>query len=214
MSQQINLANPQLLKKRYVFGLREMLVGTGLALAGALIWAGYLHYQASGLEAQAVQLETEQATAQAELDEMNARAQRVVSPQLLAKIKDTQLQVAQRETLLDALGGTIEHTATGFSPRLRALAFASTDGVWLNGFSLSASGVQLKGAAFNAGLLTSYIEQLGKQAPFAGLKFSGMTAVAAAGEGASAGQTLPPHLDFELSAGDTGSPDQEPTDAQ
>lgn len=214
MSQQINLANPQLLKKRYVFGLREMMMGAGVALAGALIWAGYLHYQASGLEAQAVQLEAEQAAAQAELDEMTARAQRVVSPQLLSKIKETQLQVAQRETLLDALGGTIEQTAVGFSPRLRALAFATIDGVWLNGFSLSAGGVQLKGAALNASLLTDYIEQLGKQAPFAGMKFSGMTAVTAAGAGASVGQTLPPHLDFELSAGNADSTNQEQIDAQ
>ena len=32
MSQQINLANPQLLKKRYALGLREMLMALGVVL--------------------------------------------------------------------------------------------------------------------------------------------------------------------------------------
>ncbi|WP_296820050.1 hypothetical protein [Thiobacillus sp.] len=41
MSQQINLISPLLLKKRYAFGLREMGVGLGVALAAALAWSGF-----------------------------------------------------------------------------------------------------------------------------------------------------------------------------
>ena len=222
MSQQINLASPHLLKKRYVFGLREMLVGLGVVLGGALIWAGFLHYQASGLETQALQEEATQASAQAVLDELNAKAQRVVNPKLSTQIKSTQLQVAQRETLLEAIGGTIEKTSVGFSPRLRALALSSTEGVWLNSFNLSADHVQLKGAAFNAGLLTTYMDRLGKQPPFAGMKFSGMTALVASSapaspssEGQSTAAALPQYLDFELTAGGSiNAPDQGSADAQ
>lgn len=222
MSQQINLANPLLLKKRYVFGLREMLVVLGVVLFGALAWAGILHYQAVGLEVQAIQEEAAQASAQAVLDELNAKALRVVNPQLSAKIKNTQLQVTQREALLEAIGGTIEKTSVGFSPRLRALALSSTEGVWLNSFNLSADYVQLKGATFNAGMLANYMTQLGKQPPFAGMKFSGMTAVVAnvapaspSADGQPAAPALPQYLDFELTAGRSAdSPDQENSDAR
>jgi len=47
MSQQINLINPLLLKKRHAFGLREMTLGLGLVLAAALAWFGYLTYRAA-----------------------------------------------------------------------------------------------------------------------------------------------------------------------
>ena len=207
MSQQINLVSPLLLKKRYVFGLREMGLAVGLVLVCALAWAGYLHYQAGVLEARAVLSEARQAEAQQALDELTLAATRPVSALLTERVKATQAQVAQREALLASVGQTIEQTSTGFSPGLRALAHGGTEGVWLNGFTLSPGYVALKGAALNAGLLTAYIDRLAKQAPFAGMQFSGMNAVLAASTGERASQTaaLPDHVDFDLYS---GSPDK------
>lgn len=203
MSQQINLISPLLLKKRYAFGLREMGLVMGLVLACALAWAGYLHYLAGVLEVQAEQMEARQAEAQQALDELTVAASRPVSALLTERVKATRAQVTQRETLLASVGNTIEQTSTGFSPRLRALGHGSTEGVWLNGFTLSPGYVALKGAALNAGLLTTYIDRLGKQAPFAGMQFSGMNAAPAASGGGPASQTaaLPDHLDFDLYSG-------------
>ena len=223
MSHQINLANPQLLKKRYALGLREMLMALGVIVVGALGWAGVLHYQAYALEQQAGQQEALQASAQQELDELNAAASQTVNPALTNQVKQVQLQVTQREALLEAISGTIEQTSGGFSPRLRALAMSTTEGVWLNGFNLSMNHIELKGSALDAGLLATYIERLGKQTPFAGIKFSGMTAAMAntgnAGNRGQQGETapaaLPEYLDFSLSAGSpTVSADQERADAQ
>jgi hypothetical protein len=206
MSQQINLVSPLLLKKRYAFGLREMGLAMGLILACALAWAAYLHYQAGVLEARATQIEARQAEAQQALDELALAAARPVSALLTERVKLTQAQVAQREALLASVGNTLEQTSTGFSPGLRALAQGSTEGVWLNGFTLSPGYVALKGAALNAGLLTTYIDRLGKQSPFAGMQFSGMNAVlAASSAGASQPAALPEHLDFDLYS---GSPDK------
>jgi len=200
MSQQINLISPLLLKKRYALGLREMAIGFGLVLAGALAWAAFLHVGAGRLDDQAAQQEALQAAAQQELDQLNAAAARPVSALLTERVEATRVQVAQREALLEAIGGTLETTATGFAPRLRALAHSHTEGVWLNGFTLAPGVVALQGSALNAGLLTTYLDRLGKQAPFSGLQFSGMTAGAAtvAGEGAP---SLPAHIDFALHAG-------------
>ncbi|MGB9128177.1 MAG: hypothetical protein WCB97_00865 [Thiobacillus sp.] len=207
MSQQINLVSPLLLKKRYVFGLREMGLAVGLVLVCALAWAGYLYYQAGVLEARAVLIEARQAEAQQALDELIVAATRPVSALLTERVKATQAQVAQREALLASVGQTIEQTSTGFSPGLRALAHGGTEGVWLNGFTLSPGYVALKGAALNAGLLTAYIDRLAMQAPFEGMQFSGMSAVQAPSTGERASQTtaLPDHVDFDLYS---GSPDK------
>lgn len=205
MSQQINLISPLLLKKRYAFGLREMGMGLGVALAGALAWAGVLHFQANELETAAMQKETLQADAQQQLDQLAAASTRPVSALLTERIKATQAQVAQHEALLAAIGGTIKSAASGFSPRMRALAKGDTQGVWLNGLTLAPDYVVLKGSALNADLLTTYIDQLGKQSPFAGMRFSGMNAERAQSGGEKTpGAALPEHMDFVLYS---GSPD-------
>ncbi|MHB1186783.1 PilN domain-containing protein [Thiobacillus sp.] len=208
MSQQINLISPLLLKKRYAFGLREMALGLGLILSGALAWGGVLHYQASTLETRAAQQEARQAEAQQELDQLSAAATRPASALLAARVKATQARVAQREVLLASIGGTIEHASTGFAPRLRALAHSSTEGVWLNGFTLAQGYVALKGSALNAGLLTTYMDRLGKQTVFSGMPFSGMDAALAqsAGVGGTDTAKLPEHIDFALYSGSRDDP--------
>ncbi len=213
MSQQINLANPLLLKPRYAFCLREMAIGLGIVLAVTLAWAGYQGYWASVLETQAGQQEAIQAAAQQELDQLTAAAARTASPLLTERIQAVQLQVRQREELLKTISGILEETSEGFSPRLRALAHSSLDGVWLNGFTLSPDYVELKGSVLNAGLLTAYIDRLGKQAPFAGATFSGMTASQVVTQDKTAADAdrkaqLPEHLDFTLHAG--SRPDSHP----
>lgn len=217
MSQQINLISPLLLKKRYAFGLREMALGLGLIVAVALAWGGYLSYRANALEKLAAQQEARQAAAQQELDRLNTAATRPVNVRLTARIKAVQAGVAQREALLASMRSIIDGTSAGFSPRLRALAQSSTEGVWLNGFTLSPGYVALKGAALNAGLVTTYMDRLGKQAPFAGMKFTGMDAGFAqpAGEGRSSAAELPEHIDFALYSGSPKNPaDKEASDGR
>jgi hypothetical protein len=196
VSQQINLVNPLLLKKRYAFGLREMALGLGLILAGVLAWAAVLHHQADTLEARAAEQETLHAEAQRQLDEMHALARRPVSALLTERLAAVQLQVAQREALLATLSSTLDTTSTGFSGRLRALALGRIEGVWLNGFTLAHERVELRGSALHAGLLGEYLDRLGRQPPFAHMKFSGMHAgQATAGEGATPAGT---QIDFTL----------------
>lgn len=209
MSQQINLISPLLLKTRYVFGLREMGLGLGLILAGALAWSGFLHVQAGALETRAADQEARQADAQQELDRLSAAASRPVSALLTERVKATQAQAAQREALLESIGRTINTTSTGFAPRMRALAHSHMEGVWLNGFTLSPEYVVLKGSALNAGMLTTYMDRLGKQPPFAGMQFSGMNAVLAGpeGEGRSQAADAPGVINFALHSGSRGKTD-------
>jgi Tfp pilus assembly protein PilN len=199
MSQQINLISPLLLKKRYAFGLNEMALGLGVILAGSLAWGGVLHYQAGALETRAAQQEVLQAAAQQELDQLDAAVSRPASALLAGRVKATQVQVKQRDALLASIGGTIEQTSAGFSLRMRALAQSDTEGVWLNGFTFAQDHVALKGAALNAGLLTAYLDRLGKQAAFSGVSFSGMDAALAQSAGGGVeNATLPEYIDFSM----------------
>lgn len=203
MSQQINLVSPLLLKKRYAFGVSEMALALGLLLAVALAWAGYVHYRAGLLEARAAQREALQAAAQQEIERLAAAAARPASALLAERVRAGEAQVKQREALLASVGGTVAQAATGFSSRMRALAQGSTDGVWLNGFTFAEGHVALEGSALNAGVLTTYIDRLGRQAAFSGMPFSGMDAVPGrpAGDGANAPARQLAHIDFRLNAG-------------
>jgi Tfp pilus assembly protein PilN len=175
-------------------------LGFAVVVTGALAWGGFLHYRAGALEAQAVLLETQQAEAQQALDALGAATARPASALLAARVKTVQSQVAQREALLASVGDAVARTSTGFSPRMRALANGGTEGVWLNSFALTQDHVELKGSALNAGLLTQYIDLLGRQPAFAGMRFSGMDAALAATSGDSAAK-LPEHIDFALYSG-------------
>jgi hypothetical protein len=214
MSQQINLAKPQLLKPRYAWGAREMAMVVGVVLVGALAWGGLLHYQAGALETEAAQQEALQAEAQAALDEANATANRAVSALLTERLKLTQFQISQREAVLASLSGTIDTLAAGFSPQMRALAHGDTAGVWLNKFTLAPGYVELQGSTLNAGLLSAYIDRLGRQVPFTGMNFSGMKAAEANATGTATDAGLPRHLDFSLYAGHRAITGEETQHAQ
>lgn len=208
MSQQINLVNPLLLKKRYAFGLREMVLGLGGVLVATLAWGGFVHYQAAALDARATQQEAQQTAAQQEVDRLSAVAGRPVSALLTERVKATQVQVTQREALLASIGGLVDTSSSGFAARMRALAHGRIDGVWLNGFTLAHDHVALRGSALDAGLVTGYMERLGKQAAFAGLKLSGMNAQLAQPV-AGGNPATPAVIDFELYSGSPDKPAQQ-----
>lgn len=207
MSQQINLINPLLLKKRYAFGLREMALGAGFAFAVALAWTAWLHSRAAAAEARAAERERQQAAAQQAFDVAAAAAARPASKLLAERARAAEARVAGREALLASLGATLGNATSGFAPRLRALAHGRVEGVWLNGFTLAPDHATLKGAALEARLLPTYLDQLGRQAPFAGMSFSAMQAAPAAVEGGAPGQ-----VDFSLVAGVPVKPAREADD--
>ncbi len=194
MSQQINLINPLLLKKRYAFGLREMTLGAGFALAAALAWTAWLHTRAAADDARATARETEQATVQQAFDAQAVAAARPASKLATERARAAEAQVAAREALRALLGTTPGTVSSGFAARLRGLAHGRVDGVWLNGFTLAPEHVVLNGSALEARLLSTYLDQLGRQAPFAGMRFAAVQAIPA--QAAPSGQ-----VDFTLVAG-------------
>lgn len=203
MSQQINLANPQLLRARHALGLREMAVALGVVLLAMFAWAAVLSADAGELEQKAVAAESRQAATQTTVDQLLANAGRPASPLLTQRIRQTESQIALSERLLGAINTTLAQTSAGFSGRMTALARSSLDGVWLTGLTLAPDHVELKGSALDAHLLTRYIDRLGTHASFAGTRFSGLTATESAAPAGEADKTsrVPGHLNFTLHAG-------------
>lgn len=196
MSQQINLVNPLLLKKRYAFGLREMAYGVGFALVLALAWSAWLYSRAVAAEARATGREAQQAEAEQTFDMQAAAAARPPSKLLAERARAAGVRVAEREALLASLGTAGSEAATGFASRMRALAHGRVDGVWLNAFTLAPDYVFLEGSTLEAARLSAYLEQLGRQAPFAGVSFSAVQAAPARADAGAAG-----HVGFTLVAG-------------
>lgn len=204
MSQQINLANPLLTQRRHALGLREIAIGVGVAALAALGWAFVVHERARTLEASAIEAEAKLADAQQALAGQQAAAARPASALLTQRLEAVRAQVARRESLLTALGDTLSADTGGFAPHLRALSASHVEGVWLNGFELAPNAVVLRGSALQASLLTTYLDRLGRQPAFAGLRFTGLQAgqpqrPAQAEGGAPA--TASPQVDFELVGG-------------
>lgn len=205
MSQQINLANPQLLHKRHAFGLRGMAVAAAVALAGALAWSVVVDNRANRLSAQADAREAQLAKALQAIEAQQAEASRPASVLLTERVEALRTQIAQREALLASIGASLDAAPVGFAPRLRALSHSHIEGVWLNAFLLAPDAVVLQGSALQPALVTAYLDRLGRQPAFAGLRFSGLRATQP--------QTHPPpeggvtaaqpaaRIDFELTAG-------------
>ncbi|MEW5967358.1 MAG: PilN domain-containing protein [Pseudomonadota bacterium] len=211
MSQQINLANPQLLHQRHAFGLRGMAIVAGVALAGALAWSVVADKRARDLALQADVREAQLAEAQQALEARQAEASRPASVLLTERVEALRTQIAQREALLASIGASLDAAPAGFAPRLRALSHSHVEGVWLNAFLLAPDTVVLKGSALQPALVTAYLDQLGRQPAFAGLRFSGLRATQPqtqpVPEGAATAAPPAARIDFELTAGKTAKPE-------
>lgn len=207
MSQQINLANPLFMQRRHVLRLREMSVTVALVALAGLTWGWVQLDHAHTLEAQASAQEARLADAQKALAAQQAAATRPPSALLAGRVEATRVEVARREALLKMLGDNQAEPAAGFVPRLRALSASHVEGVWLNGFELAPGAVVLRGSAQRVGLLTTYIDRLGRQPAFAGLRFTALQ-VGRPSPGATAEGDLPAvidQVDFELVAGYSAS---------
>lgn len=210
MSQQINLANTQLLHKRQAFGVREMAIVAGVALAGALAWSVVADKRAHELALQADERKAQLAEAQQSLDARQADAARPASALLTERVASLRTQIVQREALLASIGASLDTELRGFAPRMRALSHSHVEGVWLNTFLLTPDAVVLKGSALQPELVTAYLDKLGRQPAFAGLHFFGLRAThpqtqtqspQAAPDGSAASALPVARIDFELEAG-------------
>ena len=178
MSQQINLFNPIYRKQSFSFtSALAMVYGAGavvviMALAGA--------YTSSQLRATQVRAQTLDLTfkdATANYTKLAAEVANLKpNPQLQTDIAARELQLAERQDVVDTLkNGTLGNTE-GFSDYLRAFSRQSVSGLWLTAFDIGSAGnaMALQGRTLSAEHVATYLQRLNKETALQGRQFASM----------------------------------------
>jgi len=192
MSQQINLFDPALLRKRDWLSLANV-VGGAVLLAALVFGAGLLaRSELAPFKAQArdnaTQLEALRAQVVALGRQTMAQAPDAQVQQELASLRQS---VALRGEVVAALRQRLAANALPWSETLRALARQTRPGVWLTGLRLDAEtdGIEIRGRTLDPALLPDYLQRLNREAAFRGRAFAALqltagTAAASAGKSA------------------------------
>ncbi len=118
---------------------------------------------------------------QAEEDDERLQAQLTVlvveSSNDSKSMQQTKRLLKQRRQILHSLSNQQHDIGAGFSDHLAGLGRQKLKGLWLNSIVLRAGGeeISLKGAMQHATLLPRYLQDLGKEPAFSGLRFQLMT---------------------------------------
>lgn len=177
MTQQINLYDAALLRKR------ELLSAVNLAAAAAALlvfigaWAVLARAQLATLEAEQQTLAPQLKTLQ---DQMTALAKQVGAmkpdPRIEAELASARALLAVRGEVLGVLEKSIGGGATSFAEYLRALARQSVGGLWLTGFAVGegGGGMEIRGRMTDPARLPEYIRRLNSEQAFQGRSFAAL----------------------------------------
>lgn len=176
MSQQINLINPALIKKKDFFttaNISLVYAAFGLML---LVWYGYLYQQTKPLLTQRDQVDTQLTAVQNRLTEMQLARQPQDNAALELQVKTLLKQKEQQAQLIKRITQSGANTKHGVSQYMRGLARQTMQHVWLTGFDIDSEhhALSLTGRTLNADVLPKFIQKLGSEMVFAGQAFGGL----------------------------------------
>lgn len=195
--QQINLFNPDLLKKKKVFSALATLrvLGVIVLACGALALFG--SQRVAALEAEAAASTARLAEKETRLASVNREfAGRQVDPVIAAEIasRQAELDVLQQAAGVLQRGGF--GSTDGYAEYFRAFARASVPGLWLTGVSIGSNGseIGLQGRALQPELIPNYISRLARDTVLQGKVFGSLEIFQPAAKGPGAA----PFLEFAL----------------
>ena len=172
MSQNINLFNPAFRKQRQLLTLGTVAQCLGIVLVA---WFGYFYYlqqQVNGLGAEL------------QVAEGLLKSQRRLTEQVMGKAApkaDAQLDgdIARYENELKAAREAMDALKTGgfgnqqgFAEYMRAFSRQSVSGLWLTGFTIAGSDLEIHGRTLSPDLVPGYIQRLSKEQVLAGRSFA------------------------------------------
>ena len=175
MSQQINLLLPALRPRRDWLGF-PLVAGSALAVivlvAGLGLWG---RQQVAGLGEEKERGDAEAAALQQRLLALGQTlAARQPNPALQAEIDRLAESLRQREEALQVVESGRTGGAGGHALSMRGFARQMVDGVWLTGFTLAGSDVEIRGRLADAALLPHYIRRLNEESTFQGRRFAAL----------------------------------------
>lgn len=194
MSQQINLFDPALQRKRDWLALTNVVVAAGI-LAAAVGAAGVT--ARSELPALTAQSAAGEAQLKTMRDQLAALSQQVANRKPDARLEQeigaAKLLLTARGEVLKVLQQRLGPEATPYAEYLRGFARQSLPGLWLTGLFLDGSGggMEIQGRTADPALLPEYIRRLNTEQVFQGRAFSALK-LAERKPDATAG-AAPPH---------------------
>jgi Fimbrial assembly protein (PilN) len=176
MSQQINLINPSLIKKKDFLTTVNIGLVYGIFCTLMLAWFGYINNQVSVLAKKHDVVASDLTQLQDSLTQMNAAKVSHVPDQNL-KIQIAKLEAIEevQAQILNLIGQS-KPQALSLANYMRGLAKQSMNGVWLTGFSIDqkTNAMTLRGRSLSANALPEYMKRLGKEPVFSGQLFGGL----------------------------------------
>jgi hypothetical protein len=177
MSQQINLYDPALERKRDWFALSN-LVAVGVLLAIVVGGAGYLaRMEIPALTAQSAQGESQLKSMREQITALGQQvAGRKPDPRIEQELGVARLLLDARGEVLATLKQRLGPDADAFAEYLRGFARQSVSGLWLTAFSFDAvsGGMEIRGRTIDPALIPEYIQRLNKEPAFQGRAFSAL----------------------------------------
>lgn len=177
MSQQINLYDPNLLRKRQLLTAANLAV-TALLLAAVV--GGWGMWERSKLAA--VEAENQVIAPQVKglREQMETLAKKLAGikpdPRLAAELAAMQDVLSLRADMINALKQGMGSESSSFAEYLRGLARQSLSGLWLTGFVVGegSAGMEIRGRMTDPARLPEYIRRLNSEKAFNGREFSAL----------------------------------------
>ncbi|CAB1367605.1 PilN domain-containing protein [Denitratisoma oestradiolicum] len=204
MSQQINLYNPALLKRRELLSAANLAMVTALLLLAMAGASGVVRVKTSRLETEVTVLSTR---LKAEQDQMAALGREISGRKpdvrLESELKTVGELLMTRQKAMELLGHSLGPSSVGFAEYLSGLARQTPAGIWLTSFAVAVdgSGMEIRGRTNDPALLPDYIQRLNGEKAFKGRSFAAMQLQAGKAETTGtpgAAVTSPPFHEFAL----------------
>lgn len=208
MSQQINLYDPALLKKRELLTVTNVAVLSVILLLAVGGWGFSARMQMAKLVTESQDLGPKVKSLQEQLIEVGKQlASARPDPRLEAELTSSRNTLALRGEIIAALKKGVGGGAAGYGEYLRGLARQSPSGLWLTGFRVGENGtaMEIHGRMLDPALLPEYIRRLSSEPAFKGRAFATLkvsTPAAATATGQAGAAVTPavtaPFLEFML----------------
>jgi Tfp pilus assembly protein PilN len=177
MSQQINLINPALIKKKDFLTVVNIGVMYGVFSLVLLAWYVLSAQQLSTLTRTQQGLADELQQAQASLAQLVAsRAPRTPNPALQQQLVFLENKQHMQAQMLDAIEQGKPQQGRGLANYMRGFAKQTIVGLWLTGFSIDETNktMTVRGRTLEAEVLPTYMQKLGHEPVFSGKSFGGL----------------------------------------
>lgn len=177
MTQQINLFNPALRKRRDLLTAGNAAAGCAIVLVLLVSFVIFAAQRADQLAGEARDIEARLKNDQAQFAALSKQlAELKPDARIAADLAQAEQMLAARKEIIGTLqSGAIGRTE-GFSEYMRAFARQSVNGLWLTGFTISAGGseMEIRGRTLSPEFVPAYIRRLNSEKALNGRSFAAL----------------------------------------